>query len=91
MGAEPHANAATGAFAGAPYGASKRVRGVPKLGWNRMRTQPLGPSVELPMGLRNVCAEIDPSNHADAATEAFGGLRMIGATKRVMGVPEWGE
>ena len=25
-----HANAATGAFGGAPYGATKRVRGVPK-------------------------------------------------------------
>ena len=30
MGVEPHANFATGAFGGAPYGATKRVRGVPK-------------------------------------------------------------
>ena len=28
MGVEPHANAAIGAFGGAPYGATKRVRGV---------------------------------------------------------------
>ena len=30
MGVEPHANAATGAFCGAPCGATKCVRGVPK-------------------------------------------------------------
>eukprot|EP00959_Pyramimonas_sp_CCMP1952_P353527 7406876-Pyramimonas_sp.AAC.1 len=46
---EPHADCATGTCGGAPSGATKRctVRG------NRMRTAPLGPSVELPMGLRN--------------------------------------
>ena len=39
----------TGAFGGAPYGATKRCPG-----WGRrMRTPPLGPSVELPMGPRN--------------------------------------
>ena len=31
----PHANTATGAFGGAPYGATNRVRGVPK--WGSMR------------------------------------------------------
>ena len=46
---ETHARAATGAFGGAPYGATKRCPG-----WgNRMRAVPLGPSVELPMGLQN--------------------------------------
>eukprot|EP00959_Pyramimonas_sp_CCMP1952_P381801 8000586-Pyramimonas_sp.AAC.1 len=29
---EPHADAATGAFCGAPYGATKRVKGVPEWG-----------------------------------------------------------
>ena len=53
-----HVSAATGAFGGAPYGATKRVSGVPE--WRRnggeaaMRTLPLGPSVELPVGPRNV-------------------------------------
>ena len=54
MGWRRHARSATGAFGGAPYGATKRVRGVPEWGWNRMRAQPLEPSVELPMGPRNV-------------------------------------
>ena len=54
MKVEPHADPVSRAFGVAPYGATKRVRGVPKLGWNRMRTLPLGPSVELPMGPRNV-------------------------------------
>ena len=49
-----HARSATGAFGGAPCGVTKRVRGVPKSGWNRMRTLPPGPSVELPMGPRTV-------------------------------------
>eukprot|EP00959_Pyramimonas_sp_CCMP1952_P458654 9476972-Pyramimonas_sp.AAC.1 len=52
------ANATTGTFGGAPYGATKRVRGVPKWGVEphapQKRTQPLGPSVELPMGPRSV-------------------------------------
>eukprot|EP00959_Pyramimonas_sp_CCMP1952_P258634 5406526-Pyramimonas_sp.AAC.1 len=38
----------------APYGATKRVRGVPKWRGGGMRTMPLRPSVELPMGPRNV-------------------------------------
>ena len=49
-----HADPATGAFGGAPYGATKRVRGVPEGTRVTMRTQPLGSSVELPMGPRNV-------------------------------------
>eukprot|EP00959_Pyramimonas_sp_CCMP1952_P435788 9125625-Pyramimonas_sp.AAC.1 len=46
---ETHAAPLIGAFGGAPYGATKRcaVRG------GRMRTPPLGPSVELPMGPRS--------------------------------------
>eukprot|EP00959_Pyramimonas_sp_CCMP1952_P269197 5628213-Pyramimonas_sp.AAC.1 len=46
---EPHVDTPTGAFGGAPYGATKRCPGWGK----RMWTPPLGPSVELPMGLRN--------------------------------------
>ena len=48
-----HADAATVAFGEAPYGATNRVRGVPKGARATMRTQPLGLSVELPMGPRN--------------------------------------
>ena len=49
-----HANCAIGALGGAPYGATKRVRGVPKRGVAHMRAVPLGPWVELPMGPRAV-------------------------------------
>ena len=38
------------ACGGAPYRATKRVRGVSKWGGGAMRTCPLGPQVELPMG-----------------------------------------
>eukprot|EP00959_Pyramimonas_sp_CCMP1952_P338446 7087839-Pyramimonas_sp.AAC.1 len=41
-------------FDGLPYGATNRVRGVPKWTGNRMRTLPVGPSVELPTGPRSV-------------------------------------
>ena len=44
-----HAGTPTGAFGGAPYGATKRCAGC----GGRMRAPPLGPSVELPMGPRN--------------------------------------
>eukprot|EP00959_Pyramimonas_sp_CCMP1952_P128675 2691164-Pyramimonas_sp.AAC.1 len=47
---ELHAVPATGAFGGAPYTATKRVRGAPKYGWNCMRTLPLGPSAEHHIG-----------------------------------------
>ena len=47
------ANTATRAFDGAPYGAAILVRGVPKWAGGRMRTQPPGPSLELPMGPRS--------------------------------------
>ena len=43
MGWRRHAGAATGAFGGAPNGATKRVRGVPKWGGGGMRAQPFGP------------------------------------------------
>ena len=49
-----HATPAIGAFGGAPYGATILVRGVQKWTRSRMRTRPLGPSVELPMGPRSV-------------------------------------
>eukprot|EP00959_Pyramimonas_sp_CCMP1952_P177841 3716921-Pyramimonas_sp.AAC.1 len=49
LGGETHANAATGAFGGAPHGATKHCTG-----WRRrVRTPPLGPSVELPLGPRS--------------------------------------
>ena len=54
MGRCCHANFPTGAFGGAPYVATKRLRGVPKWRGGGMRALPLGPSVELPMGPRNV-------------------------------------
>eukprot|EP00959_Pyramimonas_sp_CCMP1952_P180465 3773648-Pyramimonas_sp.AAC.1 len=41
-------------FGGAPYRDTKRVEGVPNGCSGRIRTQPLEPSVELPIGLRNV-------------------------------------
>ena len=53
MGRRCHANFPIGALGGAPFGATKRVRGVPKWGGGAMRTFPLGPSVELPMGPRS--------------------------------------
>ena len=53
MGRGRNANPATEAFGGTPYGATKRVRGVPKWGGAAMRTLLLGPSVVLPMGPRN--------------------------------------
>ena len=43
-----------GVFGGGLYGATNRVRGVPKSGGHSMRTLPLGPSVEIPMGPRTV-------------------------------------
>eukprot|EP00959_Pyramimonas_sp_CCMP1952_P328571 6878932-Pyramimonas_sp.AAC.3 len=49
VGGGAHANCATVTFGGAPCGATKRC-----IGWGgRMRPAPLGPSVELPMGLRS--------------------------------------
>eukprot|EP00959_Pyramimonas_sp_CCMP1952_P310803 6504262-Pyramimonas_sp.AAC.1 len=41
-------------FGGAPYGATRRVLGVPKWVWGCMWTVALGPSVEHPMGPRNI-------------------------------------
>ena len=51
---ETHADTATGTLGGAPYGATKRVRGVRKRAGRRMRSHPLGHSVELPVGPRTV-------------------------------------
>eukprot|EP00959_Pyramimonas_sp_CCMP1952_P164707 3442898-Pyramimonas_sp.AAC.1 len=58
-------NVATVAFGGAPYGATKRCieRG------KRMLPQPLGPSVELPVGPRSVV--LGEEMHANTAAEAF--------------------
>ena len=49
MRVEPHAGAATGVFGGAPNGATKRAKSVPK--WNCMRALPLGSSVLLTVSL----------------------------------------
>ena len=54
MGWGRHANAAIWALDGAPSGATKRVRGVPKWGGAAMRTLQMGPSLERSMGPRNV-------------------------------------
>eukprot|EP00959_Pyramimonas_sp_CCMP1952_P033171 695734-Pyramimonas_sp.AAC.1 len=51
-----HADPATGALGGAPYGATKRMGGAPEWRWNCMRALPPGPSVEHLMGVRWVCA-----------------------------------
>ena len=51
-GLRKRANHPTGAFGGAPYMATSRVRGAPKWGGEVMRAIPLGPLVELPMGSR---------------------------------------
>ena len=73
------------------YGATNRVRGAPNLAQSRMRTLPLGPSVELPVGATKrvrgvpnwVCV-----THAGGPIGTFGGA-PYGATKRVRGVPKW--
>eukprot|EP00959_Pyramimonas_sp_CCMP1952_P072015 1503996-Pyramimonas_sp.AAC.1 len=54
IGGGTHVATATGAFGGAAYAATRRVEGVPKSLWGCMWPLPLGPSVELRMGLRNV-------------------------------------
>eukprot|EP00959_Pyramimonas_sp_CCMP1952_P470243 9496305-Pyramimonas_sp.AAC.1 len=55
MGRRRPAGCATATLNGAPYGATKRMRGVPKWCGAAMRAAPLGPSVELPMCPRSVC------------------------------------
>eukprot|EP00959_Pyramimonas_sp_CCMP1952_P444298 9302240-Pyramimonas_sp.AAC.1 len=49
VGGGPHADCANGTFGGAPSGATKRCAGC----GCPMRTAPLGPSVELPLGPRS--------------------------------------
>eukprot|EP00959_Pyramimonas_sp_CCMP1952_P383470 8035570-Pyramimonas_sp.AAC.1 len=68
-------DAATGALGGAPYGATKHVRGEPYWARVAIRTQPLAPSVELPMGPRDCegCARMDLRNHADPTIGALAG------------------
>eukprot|EP00959_Pyramimonas_sp_CCMP1952_P215748 4512699-Pyramimonas_sp.AAC.1 len=53
MDPSTHAGLATGAFDGAPYGATKCVRSVPERTRVRMGALPLGPSMELTKGPRN--------------------------------------
>eukprot|EP00959_Pyramimonas_sp_CCMP1952_P292244 6111956-Pyramimonas_sp.AAC.3 len=84
MGGETHANPVTGAFGGAHYGATKRVKDVPTWAGNSMRTLPLGPSVELPIWDHDACegcAETGGEPHANLGTRAFGGA-PDGATAR---------
>eukprot|EP00959_Pyramimonas_sp_CCMP1952_P231837 4845316-Pyramimonas_sp.AAC.1 len=54
IGGEPHAHFIIGAFDVAPLGTTKCVRRVPQWVGNRMRTLPSRPSVQLPMGSRDV-------------------------------------
>ena len=63
-----------GAFGGAPYGATNLVRGDPKWTGGRMRTLPLGPSVELPMGPRTVRG-VSRNEPGDAFGPCHWGLR----------------
>ena len=73
-----------------PYGASKRVRGVPK--WRRRRhaNAATGAFGGAPHGATIlVRAKSVRWRHANPATGAFGGA-PYGATKRVRGVPKWG-
>eukprot|EP00959_Pyramimonas_sp_CCMP1952_P201610 4216176-Pyramimonas_sp.AAC.1 len=69
-----------------PCDGCAEMRGGP-----RMRSVPLGPSVELPVGprtVRGVCQNEWQSPHATCAAGAFGGA-SCGATNRVRGVPKW--
>ena len=79
-------------FGGAPCGATKRVRGVPKWGVEPHANAATGAFGGAPYGatkrVRGVPKwGVEP--HASAATGAFGGA-PYGATKRVRGVPKWG-
>eukprot|EP00959_Pyramimonas_sp_CCMP1952_P349773 7328751-Pyramimonas_sp.AAC.1 len=88
MGRQRHAGCASGAFGGAPYGATKHVRGLPKWGGGAMRAVPLWSSLwghEVCAG----CAKMRRRRHAGCATGAFDGA-PYGATKRVRGLPKWG-
>eukprot|EP00959_Pyramimonas_sp_CCMP1952_P231113 4831206-Pyramimonas_sp.AAC.1 len=64
---DPHAVCATGTFGGAPSGATRRCTGR----GNRMRTAPLGPSVELPWCHETLYWAGEP--RANCAAGAFGG------------------
>ena len=88
-----HANCATGAFGGAPHGATNRVRGVPE--WVSMRGR--GACGHGHWGLRwsslwghepcEGCATMGAVTQANAASGAFGGA-PYGATNHVRGVPK---
>eukprot|EP00959_Pyramimonas_sp_CCMP1952_P047721 996189-Pyramimonas_sp.AAC.1 len=80
---ETHADAATGAFGGTSHAPGNAV-----LAWRRrIRTVPLGPSVDFPMGPSKAALACKIETHANGATEAFGGAPS-GATKRSTG---WGR
>ena len=90
IGGGTHADPPPGAFGGAPYGATHRVRCVPEWARSPMRTLPLGPLVELPRGGTKrvrVCRRGE-GYHANPATWAFG-ADPLGATKRVRSLPKW--
>ena len=72
--------------------ATKRARVCRNRGGAAMRTLPLGPSVELPLGPRTCegCAKMGRWRHADPPAGAFGGA-PYGATRRVRGAPKWGS
>ena len=93
MGPSMHAGPAIGAFGGAPYGATKRVRGVPTCVARTLANCATG---ALRWGSLwghetcEGCAEMGAGNHVDPATVALGGA-PYGATKRVRGAPKWGR
>ena len=89
-----HANAATRAFGGAPYGATNRARGVPKWVQCRHANAANGAFGEAPDGaterVRGV-PKCGRCRHANAGTLAFDGApygATYGATKRVRDVLE---
>eukprot|EP00959_Pyramimonas_sp_CCMP1952_P090042 1884949-Pyramimonas_sp.AAC.1 len=87
MGAELHANPAAGAFGGAPYVATNRVRGAPQWGRNCMRTVPVRHAADIRMGPRTMKraggrAEMMVEPQANSAVVAFGGA-PYGAVVRV--------
>ena len=93
MGRRRHASSVTGTLGGAPYGATKRVRGVPKKGGGggphaNCATGALGGA---PYGatkrVRGV-PKLVAGTHANRTIWALGGA-PYGATNRVRGVPKW--
>ena len=88
-GAGDHADAANGAFGGVPYGATKRLRGVPKWARRRHVDPAAGASVELLWG-HETCERCAEMGGADACGRRHWDLRWNsdGAAERVSAVPK---